>query len=405
MGLKRGVICLILLILLSSVIVTAALSVYPNVIVRLNKYTPVPAEPGRYIDVYFKVGNFAKTDVRDFVFTIDPRYPFSLKTGESASVQFPTLLGNQEVQIHYRLFVDEFAIEGNHSLYYYFDHSLISYPSEGQVEILIQTQDANIQVSTLSTIPERIAPGQPSKLFLEITNLADTTLKHLNVDFDFTETKISPINGVNEQTITTLVSGDKANFSFEIIADGDAPSFPVKVPLTVNFFDHLGQEFTKNYTASILVYEKPAFLITVEETTVNKAKSVGEVVIGISNIGTSELKFVRVQILPSEKYEILSAQELYLGNLESDDFQTAEFDIFPNTKKELQLHAIIKYKDTYNNEFGKEEVLLIPLYSGGDLKKYNLVEKKSKLGMIFFIIILFGIAWFFYRRWEKKIKK
>jgi len=363
-GFVRGLVTsFLIVILLASFAGAQSLGPYPNVVVQLVKYEPVPAEPGRYVDVYIKVANFGQQDAKNFRFTIEPQYPFTLDPGATNTYE-TNLLSNQDILIHYKLRVNELAVEGKSYIHYTYKHSLQIAPLTGQLDILVQTQDANIGIDELRTFPEKITPGQEAVLSLKIQNLADTTLKHLKVKFDFTGTKISPINGVNEQTITTVLSGTTVNFSFGVIADGDAPSLPVKVPLLIEFFDHLGKKFNKSYLASVLVYDEPEFLVNLEETTLRKTKTSGRVVLSVSNTGTSELKFVRMKILPSEDYEILSAPELYMGNLESDDFQTAQFDLYAKKKGKITLNTVINYKDNYNNPFETAKAIDITLYTG-----------------------------------------
>ena len=63
--------------------------------------------------------------------------------------------------------------------------------------------------------------------------------------------------------------------------------------------------------------------------------------IGLSNIGPSDIKFLILEIKSSDEYEILSNTKEYMGNLESDDFETSEFSIVPQ--------ECILFDDTIHN--------------------------------------------------------
>ena len=55
----------------------------------------------------------------------------------------------------------------------------------------------------------------------------------------------------------------------------------------------------------------------------------------------------------SEKYEIVSPAEVYVGNIDSDDYETADFKISLNKvkEKEVILPLSLEYKDANNNEY------------------------------------------------------
>jgi len=114
-----------------------------------------------------------------------------------------------------------------------------------------------------------------------------------------------------------------------------------------------------------------------------------------------DVKFLTVSLKP-EGYEILSPSEVYIGNLDSDDYDTTDFKIHvPEDRKELPLKIELNYKDANNKEYSENYVVNLKLYTQEELKKYSLVpDTTGTTNTIIFIILLFVGYWVY-----KKLKR
>ena len=95
---------------------------------------------------------------------------------------------------------------------------------------------------------------------------------------------------------------------------------------------------------------------------------------------------------------------MYIGNIDSDDYESAEFNLHVKgtRDKSVQLPLRIEYRDSNNNEFKKDTILNLRLYSGSEAKKYGLVPASNPLKSILFLaIVLWGI-WFYYKKKKNK---
>jgi DNA-dependent RNA polymerase auxiliary subunit epsilon len=95
-----------------------------------------------------------------------------------------------------------------------------------------------------------------------------------------------------------------------------------------------------------------------------------------------------------------------VGNIDSDDYETAEFTLFvKNTKeKKVVLPVTLEYKDGNNVEYIDKLNLELLQYSTSEAKKFGLVKGNGKVG--FFVIILIVVAGIFiYRKWRKGKKR
>src|SRR3990167_7603850 len=67
----------------------------PDFRVTISMQDPDPVEPGREVEVSFKIENNG-TSAENVAFEIVPEYPFSLVSGESALRQIGTIATSQE---------------------------------------------------------------------------------------------------------------------------------------------------------------------------------------------------------------------------------------------------------------------------------------------------------------------
>ncbi len=119
----------------------------------------------------------------------------------------------------------------------------------------------------------------------------------------------------------------------------------------------------------------------------------------ISNQGINDVKFLAITAVEKPGYKILSNSVAYIGNLESDDFDNAEFTIFP--EKDVPLSVIVEYKDTFNKDYKEEMDLYLPIYSNREAISYGLKEGSRIPGILFSIAFL-ALAISLIRKWVRK---
>jgi hypothetical protein len=379
---------------------------------------PDPVEPGGYVEVRFKVENIGAETVENLVFELLPQYPFSLDRGSKAVKMVGDIVyqaGDEAYILYYKLRVDKDAIEGNNPIKvrYSIDSGLTW--SSKEFHVRVQTQDAMVSIENVILEPGQIAPGKQAKLTLDIQNNEDTLIKDIRVNLGVltkivtstvttSELPITPIGSTNEKMIRNIGAHQSENATFDLIADPDAESTIYKLPITISYIDNVGTNYSKMYYTSIVVGEEPDLTAVIEESEIITSGKTGEVSLRFTNKGASDVKFLYVELLKSENYEILSQPNVYIGNIDSDDYESAEFNLHVKgtRDKSVQLPLRIEYRDSNNNEFKKDTILNLRLYSGSEAKKYGLVPASNPLKSILFLaIVLWGI-WFYYKKKKNK---
>ena len=178
-----------------------------------------------------------------------------------------------------------------------------------------------------------------------------------------------------------------------------------KVPISLHYLDELGKGYSINATIGLTIGAVPDLSITLDDSEIFESGKAGEIVIKVVNKGLTDVKFMNIQLAESDDYRILSTDEFYLGNIDSDDFETAEYNLFIEKSriKQVKLPLVLEYKDANNNEFKDRIELKLSLYSASEAKKFGLTTSNRFVG-IFIIIIVVVAGLFYYRKYKKKKK-
>ncbi len=374
---------------------------YPYLRVEQLKYEPYPVTPGEYFNFWVKIKNAGDDDAEKVKIMLDSEYPFSADFDYEK--EYDKINAYGEVLIKFRVRTDEDAVEGINKIHvktkigsaYWVDHEL---------NIEVRSLDLLLDITNISV--EMLEPGKINSMKMTLANNGVSLIRDINIELDIDSSSIPivPVYSSSKKKIYHLPGGMSEELSFDLMAETDASSEIYKVPIFVTYYDEAGTRYVKNETIGLLVGSKPEIEVNVEESEVFTKKSKGKVTIAISNTGTSDIKFLSAELLEDSKYKILSAvKRSYLGNLESDDFETVSYDIYTNAgykDSEIMLKVLLDYKDAFNNE--ASEVVEVPLkvFSSSEASRYGLKPSSSMfsyLVMLVIVIVIYQVV----RDWRK----
>ena len=190
-------------------------------------------------------------------------------------------------------------------------------------------------------------------------------------------------------------------FSFKLRVDPDTEPKVYRIPLTLSYSDDLGNETIEESTVAVVVSMDPEVIVNLDDRSVYQENSKGDVSIGVYNTGVSSVKFASIELKESQDYEILSNSIIYLGNIDSDDYETSDFNIYVN-KENPKVSFELNYKDEFNKEYTKSGDLIVNTYSREDAKKYGFVQGKNN-SWIFLVVLVLAIGgWFWFKKHKKK---
>ena len=262
-----------------------------------------------------------------------------------------------------------------------------------------------LMISSVSTSPNEIVPGEVSTIKIGIENDGDKDIEDVSVSLDLAEVPFAPYDSSSEYNIDEIRDGKVKYAEFEIIALSGAESGIYKIPIEITYKEEgENEKITKNSLISLTVNSKPIIGVGIEDGLLLKSQE-NEVNIKVINKGLSDVKFLEVRLGSSTYFDVLSSKNVYIGDVDSDDFDTAKFKIFfkENAPNSINLPVRISYKDALNNEQTEEFSLQIKVYTKKKAIELGLLEKSNTLAYVS-VAIAVVVIWIVYRKIKKRRK-
>ncbi|RME54323.1 hypothetical protein D6777_04155 [Candidatus Woesearchaeota archaeon] len=400
-----------LLVLSASVSATGALFSIGTTDVRVDvlRYDPAPLEPGNVADMWVKVTTQGNTlsEIRTLnnvklEFVND--FPFTAVSDEEKVKSFGTMQPGEVRVVKFKIKVDNDANPGTNEVRFKF-HYNNDEVTTAPIEVEVQSTSATIAVEKVNLEPKQVLPGQTAKLTISLRNDDLGLLKDITAKLDLSSSSLpfAPLKSTTEQKVRSIKPGDMKEIEYDLIALPDADANVYKVPFELTYYDEAGNQFTKSDTIGIIVGADPKLNVALEESDAFSEGMNGKVVVSVSNVGASDVKYVTVRLKQGQGYLILGKKQEYLGNLESDDFETSEFKLYvkDDVKEKVMLNLEIEYRDAYNNLMKEERSLELPVYTRKELRAYNLDGSlKSVYTPIIYILAIFFL-YFAVKDWRK----
>jgi hypothetical protein len=399
----------------NSVTKTSSHSIIASKDIRVSMVNqePDPIEPGKYVTVRFKLENYGAESTAPIVVGIREKFPFTVLDNTKLEQNIGVLRGMQRTLdsqiIKWDLRVDKDAAEGlNEIIVYYMElegqRAKVIYEDKFFVDIRVS--DTVLSIVDIKTNPEKVTSGQEAKLILTLENKGSVFIKDVNVNLDLRNTDIITLGSTSEKIISRINGGERVNVSFNLLPDSFAELKAHQIPITLKYKDNLNNEYTHQSTFGLILESDVNYMVNIDDTNVFSVGKTGDVNLRVSNRGLNNIKFLTIELKPSLQYEVLSASEIYIGRIDSDDFDTVSFKIHANeadSDNKINLRLLLTFKDNYNNDYIEQEEIVLQLFNKNEIKKYGLDGGSgSSVSLIIIIVIILGIAYYIYHRKRKK---
>lgn len=235
-----------------------------------------------------------------------------------------------------------------------------------------------------------LTPGKEGSVIVTIKNTFDDNVQDLSFGFVLSGTSFIAVGG-SEKSTDELRDGRERDFSFMIkpsynVKPGDY-ELPYEISYTLN-----GERIPKKGSIGIHVSGTPELRATIEPLTpVVGGKDT--LTLKIINDGLADARFVSVSVV-GEGLTLLSDEEVYIGTVDSDDFETATFDVM-YTRERATLVATITYRDLDNQRQIEEARLGVKVYTREEAIERGIITQSY---LLFYIgaaalIIILWIVW------------
>jgi hypothetical protein len=274
---------------------------------------------------------------------------------------------------------------------------------------IIRTNSPDIEAIFLSQDPDPVKKGEFVELRFKLENNGSETIRDVIAEI-VPEYPFSIYSGSSKKNIgkiRALQSGaDAVIIDFKIKVDEKAAEGDHEIRFKVLTSD--GENgvlyVDEDFMVDIEDYDLPEIVAYIKESTILKPGEKGNVIFEIANTGLGDARFVSLTLKPSENFEILSKSSyVYLGEIDSDDTESEEYEIFVNpvSENKVVLPIDIAYQDTNDIDYDVTFDLELRVFSDSELKKFGLREPKV-LFPVALVIIILAILYVYYRHFRKK---
>lgn len=404
---KRYIIALLMLALLQGAY--AAIPQGSALSASMLRYSPVPAEPGNIIDVYFVVQNTGGSSANEVKLEFIDNFPFSADNLQDSTKTFPVIPGQESWIARYKARISQDATEGTSYLKVRLTMQDSTASKEYLFPVEIKTNDPVIAIKSVEVSPKNINPGNAATITVTLQNLADSRLKDIAVKLSTQKTvgtttsvlPIAPLFDSLEKRLINLGPGEETQVTYSIIIEPGASSDVYRIPLTVDYSDESGNNYERSDEIGIIINAEPDMQVYLETVDVYKDSQQGDITVKFVNRGLSKLKLVTATLDPSEDFSVLThSRETYIGNIDSDDYETTTFSIIAK-KDTLNIPLTITYLDAFNEKYEKKVTLTANLLE----EKQNGKKSSGSTGIIILAAVVVIVAILIIRRIRKKKKR
>lgn len=387
------------MLLMSSFVFAASPS---NVAIKLSliNQNPDPVSPGEYVTIKVQVENYGQEVANDFKLTLVEGYPFSLDPGKSSVKELGTigvLRTNEDgTVVDYELRVASDAVEGNNKL-------TLNYEFEGSkqqsinIDVEVKTQDTGLSIESVSS--DALEQGKKGYVEVIVSNPSDSVLRDVTVQLDLAtdDLPIAPVESSTTKTVKTLKAGAESTFRFALMPYPDASAQVYRVPVEITYYNSFNELVTKIETIGLIIGTQPDITIYTESEGFFAEAKKGTVMVDVVNKGLIDLKFLEVVLEDTEDYEVVSSKQVYIGSVDSDDFESAEFTILrKNDKNPFDIKFSVDYKDANNVDYMQDLNLPVKLYPA---------DGNGNFPTTLVVILLVVAGYFIYKRMKRSKKK
>jgi hypothetical protein len=118
-----------------------------------------------------------------------------------------------------------------------------------------------------------------------------------------------------------------------------------------------------------------------------------------------ESKFLSVKLNRANGIKIIGSDKVYIGTIESNDFDSADFEIFVNSNSitPINLPIELTYTDSMNNQITESKILPVAVYTQEEAIKMGLTQKNNTFQIVIAVVLVLTL-YIIYRRAKKKNK-
>jgi hypothetical protein len=260
--------------------------------------------------------------------------------------------------------------------------------------LLVMPITSAVVVDTVSVQP--FSPGKEGFVTITIKNVLDEDVKDLTLTLDLSNKQFIT-GGSSSDSVDELRENKNEDFTFRLRPSYDIKPGDYSIPYTISY-TYKGDRPTKIGTIGVQVIAQPELSFVLSEKTPVVGMQ-GTLTLKVINDGLSDARFVSVRAIP-EGFSITSDDQVYVGSVSSDDFETVSFDATFASETPV-LKVFVEYRDLNNNKQTLKSEIPFTVYTKEKAIELGLI-KRNNLGYYIGIVIILIIVWFTWRAFAKR---
>ncbi|MFC2154559.1 COG1361 S-layer family protein [Candidatus Altiarchaeota archaeon] len=216
-----------------------------------------------------------------------------------------------------------------------------------------------------------IALGSEGEIQVNVKNVGGDAASHVTLGVNLT-TPFTPLDS-SVTNIGTLKPGEQKTVVFPVSVDTSAMAKAYPVIVGLMYTGPTGAEQTSAYIIGVLVTGEPNIEVGIDDAGELKAGDTGDIIVSVVNGDYVDAKFLGIELLPGENFKVKSISKVYIGAVDSDDFETVDYTLKINkdvSAEEIPLSFKVSYKkEGSSQDYVKEYTVNLPLISEAELKE------------------------------------
>ena len=310
------------MMMLSSV-AYADLSGVSGVSVSLVNQDPHPAIAGDIVDIYLGIENIGGESSSNLIVELEPEYPFSLVSDESAVQNIGTIRSYQKDNymkiITYTIKVDSDASAGSYDMtvkYYEQGDSLVT---EKSITIDVKNKE---MAEIIHIDKTNLVPGKQTSLKFTINNVGNAPLNDMTFNWVNEDKIILPVGSDNTKYIKSIDIGESVELDYQVIADSNADPGLYELKLFLSYDDPITyEEKVISTIAGVNVGGGTDFYVALS------GSSGLETSFSVANIGSNPADSVSVIVPQQNGWQVSGPNSVMIGNLNRGDYTVASFNL------------------------------------------------------------------------------
>lgn len=251
-------------------------------------------------------------------------------------------------------------------------------------------------------IPTQVKSGDIFDIRLNLDNNEDDTIRNINIDLNLHDI---PLKIISQDGINKINKNDEEIISQTLQVLPGSMSKIYSIPATITYENDAnpGIILKKETVLTLVINEKPELDITSKTDSLIKGQK-SKITVKVINKGLGDVKFLNVMINPAG-FTLLSENQQYIGQLQSNDFDSVDFDVVvnQNSQNRISPSVTVNYEDIAGNKYAETKLLDLRVYDTNEAISLGLI-KRNNTPYIILVLILLIILFFIYRRIRKRKK-